>query len=168
MLLPDPAAPPLLQLPPAGAPDDPEMAEADREFLSATVTLRLVSLRGASCTLSCRRDATLRSLQRELCSLFGKNHPFTAASVCIGNQAFSDGDDVPFRLASNDETVSVVFGRQVGDPSGYDVIQRRRANRISLADECAWEQQVDTGETRLSLEEWIRVNRGKQAAFSDR
>ena len=168
MLLPDPATPPLLQLPPAGVPDAPEMAEADQEFLNATITLRLVSLHGASSTLSCHRYATLRSLQREVCSLFAKNYPFCGVSVCIGNQAFSDGDDVPFRCAVDGDTATVIFSRQQSDPSGYDFVQRRRANRVTLADECAFEQQVDSGETELSLEEWIWANRGKQAAFSDR
>ena len=165
MLLPDPVvAPPLLQLPPACAPkhDVQEMTDG------ATVTLRFVSLQGASCTLSCHRYATLRSLQRDICSLFGKNYPFCGASVCIGNQAFSDGDDVPFGSAVDDETVNVIFSRQVADPSGYDFVQRRLANRVTLADECAWEQQTDTGETDLSLEEWVRASRGQQAVFSDR
>ena len=168
MLLPDPATPPLLQLPPAGVPDAPEMAEADQEFPSASVTLRRSSLHGASSTLSCHRYATLRSLQREVCSLFAKNYPFCGVSVCIGNQAFSDGDNVPFRCAVDGDTATVIFSRQQTDPSGYDFVQRRRANRVTLADECAFEQQVDSGETELSLEEWIWANRGKQAAFSDR
>ena len=75
---------------------------------------------------------------------------------------------VPFRLASDDETASVIFSRQLSDPSGYDHIHRRRANRVSLADECAWEHQVDAGETDLSLEEWLWANRGRRAALSDR
>ena len=165
MLLPDPVvAPPLLQLPPACAPRDdvPEMTDG------ATVTLHFVSLQGASCTLSCHRYATLRSLQRDICSLFGKNYPFCGASVCIGNQAFSDFEDVPFRCAVGGDTATVIFSRQQSEPSGHDFVQRRRTNRVSLADECAWEQQIDTGETDLSLEDWVWANRGKQAAFSDR
>ena len=164
MMLPDPAAPPMLRLPPACAPKDdaPEMTDG------ATVTLRLVSLQGSSCTLNCHRYATLRSLQREICSLFAKNYPFCGVSVCIGNQAFSDFEDVPFRCAVGGDTATVIFSRQQSDPSGYDFVQRRRANRVSLADGCAWEQQIDTGETDLSLEDRVWANRGKQAAFSDR
>ena len=164
MVLPDPAAPPMLRLPPAIAPKDdaPEMTDV------ATVTLRLVSLQGSSCTLNCHRYATLRSLQREICSLLAKNYPFCGVSVCIGNQAFSDGDNAPFRCAVDGDTATVIFSRQQTDPSGYDFVQRRRANRVTLADECAWEQQVDNGETDLSLEEWIWASRGKQLAFLDK
>ena len=168
MLLPDPPAPPLLELPPAGAPDVPEMVEAEQELLSATVTLRLVSMQGASSMLRCHRYATLRSLQRDICSLFGKNFPFWGASVCIGNQTFSDGDNAPFRCAVDGDTATVIFSRQQTDPSGYDFVQRRLANRVTLEDECAWEQQVDNGETDLGLEEWIWASRGKQVAFLDR
>ena len=157
MMLSDPAAPPLLRLPPACAPKDEaaEVAEADRQPSSTTVTVRLLSLEGAACTLSCNRYATLRSLQKQLCSALGKNYPFTSATVCIDKEAFSDGDDVPFRSAVDHQTANVIFSRQVSDPSGYDEIARKRGNKITLEHECAWEQARAKGETALDLEEWL-------------
>ena len=157
MMLSDPPAPPLLRLPPAGAPGDeaPEVTEADRKDLGATVTVRLLSLEGASCTLSCSRYATLRSLQKQLCSAFGKNYPFIAAAVCVGKDAFSDFEHVPFRSAVDDQAVSVVFTRQLTDPSGYDDIGRKRGYKVTLEHECAWEQARARGETTLDLEEWL-------------
>ena len=159
MMLPDPALPPALQLPPAMACSEAPVTEDQRR--PSEVTVQLVSLEGATCSLTCRRHATLRSLQRELCSLFGKNFPHMAASVCIGESAFSDFDHVPFRLAADHQTVNIVFSRQQTDPSGYDFIHRSRGDRVSLDDECAWEQLVASGETDLSLEEWCWANRCK-------
>ena len=155
MMLSDPPAPPLLRLPPACAPSDeaPEVTEADRQ--PSTVAVRLVSLEGATCTVSCHRYATLRSLQKQLCAAFGKNYPFTSARVCVDKEAFSDGDDVPFRTAVDHQTANVIFSRQVTDPSGYDEVSRKRGNKITLAHECAWEQARAKGETSLDLEEWL-------------
>ena len=155
MMLSDPPAPPLLRLPPACAPSDeaPEVTEADRQ--PSTVAVRLVSLEGATCTVSCHRYATLRSLQKQLCAAFGKNYPFTSARVCVDKEAFSDGDDVPFRTAVDHQTANVIFSRQVTDPSGYDEVSRKRGNKITLAHECAWEQARAKGETTLDLEEWM-------------
>ena len=155
MMLSDPPAPPLLRLPPACAPSDeaPEVTAADRQ--PSTVAVRLVSLEGATCTVSCHRYATLRSLQKQLCAAFGKNYPFTSARVCVDKEAFSDGDDVPFRTAVDHQTANVIFSRQVTDPSGYDEVSRKRGNKITLAHECAWEQARAKGETTLDLEEWM-------------
>ena len=157
MMLSDPPAPPLLRLPPACAPSDgaPEVTEADRQPSNATVAVRLVSLEGATCTLSCHRYATLRALQKQLCSAFAKNYPFTSATVCIDKEAFSDGDDVPFRSAMDHQTATLIFSRQVTDPSGYDEVSRKRGNKITLEHECAWEEARAKGETTLDLEEWL-------------
>ena len=157
MMLSDPPAPPLLRLPPACAPSDeaPEVTEADRQPPSTTVAVRLVSLEGATCTVSCHRYATLRALQKQLCAAFGKNYPFTSARVCVDKEAFSDGDDVPFRTAVDHQTANVIFSRQVTDPSGYDEVSRKRGNKITLEHECAWEEARAKGETTLDLEEWL-------------
>ena len=111
MMLPDPAEPTVLHLPPAAiAPGDGEETVAEKSVPNI-VTANFVSLEGASVDLTFQRQATLRAMQKQLCAAFGKNFPFTAAAVCIGEEAFSDFEDVPFRLASNYETVNVIFTR---------------------------------------------------------
>ena len=94
-------------------------------------------------------------MQKQLCQTFGKNFPFTAAAMCVGNVAYSDFDDAPLRQAMDHQTVSVIFSRQVLDSSGYDQVSRKRGNKITLEDECKWEAQTVAGETDLDLEEWI-------------
>ena len=155
MQLPDPAAPPALQLPPAAIQNITPIDESEQ----LDVTLSLVSLEGATSSLKCCRHSTLRSLQRNLCASFGKNYPHTAAAVCIENITYADFDDVPFLATENHQVVNVVFYKQQADPSGYDIILRSPSARISLEEECSWEQQLASGETNLALKDWYWARR---------
>ncbi len=105
MQLPDPAAPPALQLPPAAIQNITPIDESEQ----LDVTLSLVSLEGATSSLKCCRHSTLRSLQRNLCASFGKNYPHTAAAVCIEHVTYADFDDVPFLATVNHQVVNVIF-----------------------------------------------------------
>ncbi len=155
MMGPGPADPPALQLPPADCASSDDAPETTEINHPSTVAVTCVSLEGATVHLVVQRQATLRAMQKQLCAAFGNNYPYTAAAVCIGEEAFSDFEDVPFRLASNYETVNVIFTRQISDPSGYVEISSKRANKITLEEECVWEALVAKGETQLELEEWV-------------
>jgi hypothetical protein len=155
MMLPDPlAAPPSLQLPPAASDGDAPDAMEIKPAPSSTVNVRVVSLQGASVDMTFQRHTCLRAMQKQLCAAFGKNFPYSTAAVCVGNEAFSDFEDIPLRLAEDHQTVSVIFQRQISDPYGYDEIGRKRGNKITLEQECTWEALAASGETTLGLEEW--------------
>ncbi len=155
MMGPDPADPPTLLLPPAACASSDDAPETTEINHPSTVAVTCVSLEGATVHLTFQRHTTLRAMQKQLCAAFGKNYPYTAAAVCVGEEAFSDFEDVPFRLASNYETVNVIFTRQISDPYGYVEISRKRSNKITLEEECTWEALVAKGETQLELEEWV-------------
>ena len=160
MMLPDPvASPPILQLPPAAcATSDDVPADVGAQPPSSMVTVRCVSLEGATVELTFARDTTLRAMQKPLLRAFGKNYPYSSVAACVGEKAFSDFEDLPLRGALPGDTINVVFARQISDPSGYDQIDRKRGkhgNKVSLEDECRWEAQTIAGETDLGLDEWI-------------
>ena len=91
MMHPDPIDPPALQMPPPAVGEVQQAAATEHQ--SATVTVTCVSLEGATVDLSFQRRTTLRAMQKPLCSAFGKNWPFSAAAVCVGEQAFADFED---------------------------------------------------------------------------
>ena len=130
----DPADPPFLQLPPAALSIGDGTPESVDEP-SAAVCVTFVSMEGSTCVLRCQRHATLRSLQRPLCSAFCKNYPYNAANLIIGGQAFSDFNDVPLLTAADYDCASVVFAKQLSDPHGYDQISRLRGNKITLEED---------------------------------
>ncbi len=78
-----------------------------------------------------------------------------AAVLCVGAKAYTDFESIPLLEATNHETVNVTFVRQISDPSAYDQISRKRANKITLEEECTWEALVAKRETQLELEEWV-------------
>ena len=130
----DPADPPFLQLSPAALSIGDEAPESVDEP-STAICVTFVSMEGATCVLRCQRHATLRSLQRPLCSAFCKNYPYDAANLIVGGQAFSDFDDVPLLTASDYDCANVVFTKQLSDPHGYDQIARKRGNHITLEED---------------------------------
>ena len=155
MMHPDPADPPKLQLPPAAIPSGNGEGAVAARSTPDTVAVTFVSLEGTCVHLTFQRHTTLKAMQKQLCSAFGKNFPHAAAVLCVGAKAYSDFEDVPLLEAVNHETANVTFVRQLTDPSGYDQISRKRANRITLEEECTWEALVAKGETQLELEEWV-------------
>ena len=153
MMHPDPADPPVLQMPPAAA--DGVQQSSAVEHPSTMVTVTCISLEGASVELNFPRHTTLRAMQKPLCSAFGKNWPYSAAAVCVDEEAFSDFEHVPLRAAKDFDKANVGFTRQISDPYGYDQISRKRGIRITLEDECTWEELATRGETDMDLEEWV-------------
>ena len=117
------------------------------------MAVTFLSLEGVSVILEFPRQATLKAMQKQLCSVFGKNYPYTAAYLCVGAKAYSDFESIPLLEATDHETANVTFVRQVSDPSGYVEVSRKRSNKITLREECAWEDLVAKGETDLDLEE---------------
>ena len=145
MMRPDPADPPAFELPAACSPNG----------YGDTVVVTFISLEGVSVILDFPRRTTLKAMQKQLCSAFGKNYPYTAAYLSIGTKGYSDFDATPLLEAVNGDTANITFVRQIADPSGYVEVARKHANKITLQQECAWEDLVAKGETNLSLEEWI-------------
>ena len=110
-------------------------------------------------------EADLRSLQKQLCELFGQRFPKMMDAVRIGGEKFDDFGDKPFGDVQDGATVEVLFERTT-DPFFYDLIDRtQRCGTIE--EEILWETERVGGTTLLSYKEWLREQRRSLEAFAE-
>ena len=110
-------------------------------------------------------EADLRSLQKQLCELFGQRFPKMMAAIRIGGERFDEFGDKPFGNVQDGETVEVEF-EQTTDPFFYDLADRtQRCGTIE--EEILWETERADGTTLLSYKEWLRERRRALEAFAE-
>lgn len=112
---------------------------------------------GTSVTRLLENSVTLRELQRDLRSAFGKPFPKMQANLVIGDRVFDGFIDTPFSdmLEENGVIeVTVCFCRTT-DPFFYDQADRTKL-KYTLADEVAYDTAKESGATELSFSEWLR------------
>ena len=98
-------------------------------------------------------EADLRSLQKELCQLFGQPFPKMMATVRVDGERFDDFGDTPFCAVQDGAQVEVEFERTT-DPYFYDLADRtQRCGTIE--EEILWETERAEGTTLLSFKEWL-------------
>ena len=110
-------------------------------------------------------ESDLRSLQKQLCQLFGESFPKMKAVVRIGGERFDEFGDKPFGNVQDGEIVEVEF-EQTTDPFFYDLADRtQRCGTIE--EEILWETERVGGTTLLSYKEWLRERRRALEAFAE-
>ena len=100
------------------------------------------------------RETRLRSIQKQVCKDFGRSFPATKAVLVLDKICFDEFEDRPFTCCPENAEFTVVFSA-TDDPYFYDLHDRRRRPRVTLADEVEWEAASKSGETTLSLERWV-------------
>jgi len=103
--------------------------------------------------LPVQQDADLRSLQEELCRLFGKPFPKMTATVRVNGESFDDFQDTPFRALDPGSLVEVGF-EQTTDPYFYDLIDRTQRPG-TIEEEILWETERAGGTTLLAFKDWL-------------
>ena len=106
------------------------------------------------------KEATLRDLQRELCSLFKKPFPKQLAKrVSVLEGDYCDQDDKPFMDVILDKvSAKVAFAENTTECYFYDMVHRT-GPKATLAEEIAWEEECEKGLTNQSLKEWLASRR---------
>eukprot|EP00973_Karenia_brevis_P065758 9139390-Karenia_brevis.AAC.3 len=123
---------------------------------------------------------TLRDLQPCLCAKFNARFPAMQANLEVGGRMFNDFDDMPFAhfwyscqcenplcdpkaasTCAKKLEACVTFERNTTNPFWFDWIDRR-APKITLAEEVAYDKAAELGETNLSLRAWLQERRASE------
>ena len=100
------------------------------------------------------RETRLRAIQQQVCKDFGRSFSATKAVLVLDKICFGEFENLPFTCRPEDAKFTVVFS-PTDDPYYYDIHDRRRGPRVTLADEVEWEAACKSGETALSIERWV-------------
>lgn len=111
---------------------------------------------GRSFVMEVPKNACLRDVQKDLCSLFGQRFPKMLAKVTVLDDEFDMFHDTPFAGTDGDNVEATVsFEENVSDPYFYDLADRR----MPKAQQIEWEIEVENGSTSLDFPEWLRQRR---------
>ena len=105
--------------------------------------------------LEVEKRASLRHVQKLLCSIFAERFPCMKASVVVRGEHFASFLDRPFFNCEDGDEIEVAFS-PTDDPFFYD-LNDRSSHKISLEDEMAWEEARASGSTTLDLQAWLRA-----------
>ena len=115
--------------------------------------------------LPVQQEADLRSLQKEICQLFGQPFPKMMAAVRVDGERFDDFGDMPFRAVQDGAQVEVEF-EQTTDPYFYDLADRTQ-HRGTIEEEILWETERAEGTTLLSFKDWLSERKWPFIAFAE-
>ena len=99
------------------------------------------------------RVSTLADVQQTLCRMFRKTFPMMKATLALEDHIFDEFIDKPFATCDGGVTFEVAFA-PTDDPFFYDWMDRR-APKVTLEDEIAYDEAVSSGEAVEDLRAWL-------------
>ena len=98
------------------------------------------------------REASLRNVQKEICSVFGERFPAMKADIVFGKAVFDSFIDRPFVACADGDVMEVRF-QPSDDPYWYDFADRRMP-KVSVDTDIEKEAAVTGAETSITPVEW--------------
>ena len=94
--------------------------------------------------LSVRREATLRDVQKQLCTMFRRPFPKTKCLLDVAGVQYEDFIEKPFEVCV-DFTPCRIYFEPTDDPYFYDLVDRRSTSKLTLHEEL--EMEAEMGDT---------------------
>ena len=132
-----------------------EELSAEPADTSDMLTLSFITIGGAGVELSFDRQASLRDMQRTLCKAWRKAFPTCSAALLTQTRAYSELTVHPLLDLKTGDEVTVHFDVQTSDPYLFDQAARDPLARLSLKEEGRFDEESASGQTTLSLRDWL-------------
>jgi hypothetical protein len=92
--------------------------------------------------LSVRREATLRDVQKQLCTMFRRPFPKTKCLLDVAGVRYEDFVERPFEDIVVDFTSCRIYFEPTDDPHFYD-LEDRKSSKLTLHEELKMESEMD-------------------------
>jgi hypothetical protein len=129
--------------------------------LFAPMIVILFQCEGDVRPLSVYREATLRDVQKQLCTMFRRPFPKTKCLLNVAGVRYEDFTERPFEDLVVDFTPCRIYFEPTDDPYFYDLEDRRSTSKLTLHEELKMESEMgDTLPRRWpSGPSWFRAAR---------
>ena len=130
------------------------------------VSVRLRGGDGPESLCTVPRASSLGDVQQQLCRIFRRRFPATKAVLqTAGGVRYDEFLQLPFKNCVEGEIFDVMFA-STDDPYFYDQMDRSRP-KITLEEEVAHDDAVNSGATTEDLETWVRELRDPKFLLPD-
>ena len=130
------------------------------------VSVRLRGGDGPESLCTVPRTSSLGDVQQQLCRIFRRRFPATKAVLqTAGGVRYDEFLQLPFKNCVEGEIFDVIFA-STDDPYFYDKMDRSWP-KITLEEEVAHDDAVNSGATTEDLETWVRELRDPKFLLPD-
>ena len=111
-------------------------------LMFAPMIVILFQCEGVVRPLSVRREATLRDVQKQLCTMFRRPFPKTKCLMDVACVQYEDFIERPFEDIVVDFTPCRIYFEPTDDPYFYDLVDRRSTSKLTLHEELEMESEM--------------------------